>query len=120
MAIVNGIVTIIKAIINGIVALFMGLVSCLTCGKARKRHDKCGLSEVGYLDADAYTIPPTTTSIAEQRTAGTPSPLILERHRGRARGSIVHRLSKPTHFHWAHGSRDTRGNERLHSRNTSA
>ncbi|TKA71786.1 hypothetical protein B0A55_04308 [Friedmanniomyces simplex] len=59
MAIVNGIVTVVKAIINGIVAVVMALVSCLTCGKTRKRHDECGLSEVGYLgttrrDVHAY------------------------------------------------------------------
>lgn len=35
MAIVNGIVTVIKAIVGGIVALFSALVSCLTCGKVR-------------------------------------------------------------------------------------
>ncbi|KJX97251.1 hypothetical protein TI39_contig520g00019 [Zymoseptoria brevis] len=36
MAIVNGIVTVVKAIINGIVAVCRAIVSCLTCGKAGK------------------------------------------------------------------------------------
>ncbi|KAK0326242.1 hypothetical protein LTR82_002988 [Friedmanniomyces endolithicus] len=79
MAIVNGIVTIIKAIINvrPLLPLHPATASpepttdnvrtghCGTLhgprlvldlrqgGKARKRHDECGLSEVGDLDADA-------------------------------------------------------------------
>jgi len=38
MAVINAIVTVIKAIINGIVALFYAIASVLTCGKVKRRR----------------------------------------------------------------------------------
>jgi len=38
MAIINGCVSVVKAILNGIVSIFAAIISCLTCGRAGKRH----------------------------------------------------------------------------------